>query len=1096
MQRVSAETVIPFSLDPFIKNKRLRYLKRLMTIPMAFFMMLPCTAQKITIRENNISLPEVFRQIQQRTGCSIIFSPETLAGAPAVDLDFTQSDIRLVLKSCLAGLQLGFNFYDKVITIYRKVALDVSLYVPIEGRVQSASGESLEGASISVNGTPVQLTGAGGVFRIPVKALRSRVTVSFQGYSPQTLILNNILIQVITLQPLVSVLDQTVVQAYGKTTTRLATGSIVQVDGADMARQPAGNVLEALEGRVPGMTVRQINGVPGSDFSTLIRGRQSISQGTDPLVVVDGIPVQFNDGLLGIIGSGSAQGPSGASALNGIPISAVASIQVLKGAAATAIYGSRGSNGVVLLTLKTGAAGRPKWSADIYTGADQVVKTSPLMNTSQYLALRRQAVENDGQTVNALTVPEGYLWDTTRYTDFKKLTTGNTRLRQHAEFGVSGGDTSTTFLLSGSYHGEAAAFPGASSDDRMSVYGQLHHQTADKRVSVGLSALYSLENNRLPIQDFTYFGTLAPDAPPFVGPTGQPQWSYNGISYLNIPALENNTYRATVINQFYHLQLAYEAVPGLKLKSNLGYYQIGSVERSDEPASGQDPAFGPTSETFYTGNHSHSEVAEGIAEYSHRAGPGRLDALAGINWQGQRTSYSAVNAGDLLLSSGTNSDSVSTTNNSLIYQYEAAFGRLNYTIDNRYIVTLSGRRDGSSRFGPGNQFGNFWAVSGAWIFSKEPFIRQLHWLSFAKLRGGLGTTGNDQIGANGYTQIYNTSFTRGYQGVQGTLPSTFSNANLRWEVNYSSELAVDLGFLQNRVLLSATAYRDWTTNQLLYISLASQTGLSGVAENVPVNVVNEGLEFVVQTHNLTAKHFSWSSTISLTAPVNRLRRFPDLDNSGFAHLLVIGKSLSVVKGYHYEGVNDASGLFQFRRSGQNDTLDMTTGGNLDLHAYGGCDQRLRYRNWQLDVFVDFRLQSGYNPYVILYQSNPPGFPGFSMESNAPEEWLHRWQKPGDHAPLQQVTENYSSNAFTALQNYISSDAQSVNASFVRLKSMMVSWQLTGNQLRHTGMRECRVYVKGQNLWTKTRFPVTDPETQDPTVLPPVRTVVAGVKMTF
>ena len=1072
-------------------------MKWLITIPIVFFIILPCSAQKITIREKNISLPEVFRQIQQRTGCSIIFSPETLAGAPDVDLDFTQADIRLVLKSCLTGLELGFNFYDKVITIYRKVGLDVSLYVPMEGRVQSVSGEPLEGASISVNGTPLQLTGAGGLFRIPVKALRSRVTVSYLGFSPQTLTLSNTLLQIITLQPLASVLDQTIVQAYGKTTTRLATGSIVQIDGADIGRQPAGNVLEALEGRVPGMTVRQVSGVPGSAFSTLIRGRQSISQGTDPLVVVDGIPVQFNSALLGAIGSGSAQGASGASELNGIPMSAVASIQVLKGAAATAIYGSRGSNGVVLLTLKNGATGL-KWDADRYIGVDQVVKTSPLMNTSQYLAMRRQAVENDGQTADSLTVPEGYFWDTTQYTDFKKLTTGNTRLRQHAELGVSGGNTGTTYYLSGSYHGEAAVFPGASSDDRMSVYGQLHHQSADKRLSIGLSALFSWENNRLPIQDFTYFGTLAPNTPPFVNAMGQPQWSYNGISYLNIPALENNTYRATVFNQFSHLQLAYEALPGLRLKANLGYYQIGSVERSDEPASGQDPAYTPLSETFYTGNHSHSEMAEGIAEYNYPFGPGRLDALAGINWQGQRTSYSAVNAEDLLLPSG-NANSISISNNSLVYRYEAAFGRLNYTINNRYIVTVSGRRDGSSRFGSGNLFGNFGAAGAAWIISEEPFMQRLHWLSFAKLRGSLGTTGNDQIGANGYTQIYNTSITRGYQGVQGILPSTFSNVNLRWEVNHSSELAVDLGFLQNKILLSATAYRDWTTNQLLYISLPSQSGLPGEAENVPANVVNEGLEFVVQTHNLTVKHFSWSSTISLTVPVNYLARLPELSNTVSASSLIIGKSLSVIKGYHYEGVSRDSGLYQFRHFDQDSILDngdVIAGGNLDVHAYGGCDQHFRYRNWQLDVFFELRLQSGYNPYVILYQKNPPGFPGFSMESNAPVEWLHRWQKYGDRAPLEQVTESYSSNAFTALQNYISSDAQSVNASFLRLKSMMLSRQLTGNQLRHTGMRECRLYVKGQNLWTKTRFPVTDPETQDPTVLPPVRTVVAGVKITF
>ena len=208
--------------------------------------------------------------------------------------------------------------------------------------------------------------------------------------------------------------------------------------GSEIAEQPAGNILESLEGRVPGLVIRQTNGVPGSAYGVLIRGRQSISQGTDPLVVIDGVPVASNNGYLSLIGSGSAQGSTGASNLNGIPSAAIKSIEVLKGAAATAIYGSRGSNGVLLVTLKTGATGPIKWDVDVYTGADQSVRTSALMNTQQYLAMRRQAVENDGLPVNASTVPEQYLWDSTRYTDFKKFTIGNTRQRQNARIELVG----------------------------------------------------------------------------------------------------------------------------------------------------------------------------------------------------------------------------------------------------------------------------------------------------------------------------------------------------------------------------------------------------------------------------------------------------------------------------------------------------------------------------------------------------------------------------------------------------------------------------------------------------------------------------------
>ena len=1070
---------------------------------LAFLLLISLTgmAQKVTIQGKGLSMVTVLRSIGQQTGYQVIYSHSDLAGAAHVDLHCQNMDFKQVLDSCFAGLQLSYVFIDSSkLCIYRTAQPKAPLYVLLQGRVLNTDGEALEGASVGIPNLSEQVTRVDGSFRLPVKSLRSSVTISYLGYARDTVTLRNDQYHVIRLHPAISALDETVVQAYGRTTTRLATGSIVQIAASDMATQPAGNVLEALEGRVPGMAIRQVNGVPGSDFSTLIRGRQSISQGTNPLIVIDDVPVEFNNGQLGIIGSGSSQGASGANELNGIPMSAIASIQVLKGAAATAIYGSRGSNGAILLTLKTGPVSHLKWYADAYTGIDQAVRTSPLMNTPQYLAMRRQAVTNDTLPVNAFTVPEMYLWDSTRYTDFKKLTMGHTRVRRHEEFGLSGGDTSTTYSISGSYHGEGAVFPGASSDDRLSAYGQLHHQSANKRLSIGVSALYSHENTRLPIQDFTYFGALAPNAPPFVSPTGQPQWSYNGIPYLNIPAVESNTYRATVINQFYHLQLAYEALPGLKLKANLGYYQIGSTEQSNEPASGQDPASDPASATYLTGNHSHSGMAEGIAEYSRRIGPGRLNVLTGLNWQTQLRKYSAIDSTDLLLSNGTYNPSVSTTTNSLDYRYGAAFSRLNYNVRNRYILDLSGRRDGSSRFGPGNQWGNFWAAGGAWIFSDEPFMRgwSSSWISFGKLRASLGKTGNDQI-ANSYEQVYTSNLTRGYQGIQGVFPTTFSNADQHWEVNYSSEVEVDLGFLQNQILLSATGYRDWTTNQLIYVSLPGQSGLPGAEANVPANVTNTGVELSLQTYNWSSQNFHWISTLTFTVPVNYLARLPDLSNTVSANSLVIGKSLSVIKGYHFEGVNDSTGLYQFKQFDKSKTLDngdVVPGGNLDVHAYGGCDQRFRYRNWELDLFFEFRLQSGYNPYVVLYQENPPGFAGPSMQGNAPVEWQHRWQKRGDHASLQKVTESYASAAFAAMTNYMSSDAQSVDASFLRWKSAMVSYQLKGSWIKLAGMRECRFYVKGQNLWTKTRFPVTDPETQDPTVLPPVRTVVAGVKMTF
>jgi TonB-dependent starch-binding outer membrane protein SusC len=1070
----------------------------------ALLLRAPCSAQKVNIRGKELAISHVLEEIGRQTGYAVLFSPSTLHDAPAVSLDSRNVDVRQVLHDCFAGLQLGYHIEYRTIVVFRKVGEDVCVYSSLDGRVQSSEGEPLEGASISVGGYPVQVTAAGGLFRLPVKALRSVVTISFQGYSPQTVHLSNSGFHIIVMQPMASLLDNVVIQPYGRTTQRLLTSAVAQVQGSEVESQPVGNVLEGLEGRVPGMTTRQYNGVPGSAFGVLIRGRQSISQGTDPLVVIDGVPISGNNGYLATIGSGSAQGPMGASVLNGIPPSAIASIVVLKDAAATAIYGSRGANGVLLLTLKTGKAGRLKWGVDVYSGNDRVVKTSSLLNTGQYLALREEAVQNDGPSAND-SVPEESLWDNTRYTNFKKEVMGKNAVRQNARIDLSGGDSNTAFLISGNYYKQSAVFPGPTSDDRFSLYGHLHWQSHNQRLRLDLSALYSWNDNQLPIQDYTPLMSLAPNAPPFLDAAGQPVWSANGLSYVNIPALQNNAYRAGVNNQFDRLQLTYDRLlPGLVLRSNLGYYRLQSDERSQVSIAGQDPANDPVGQTLEAGNTGQTELIDGLAEYSHSAGAGKVEGLLGVTWQEQQTTYASRDAvgytSDLLLETGGGNPTVTLAGNSVVYRYEAIFGRVNYNLDNRYIVTLSGRRDGSSRFGPGKEFGNFWGIGSAWIFSEEPFLKNLSWLSFGKLRSSLGTTGNDQIGDMSYGQAYTpTMAARGYQGLQGAYPTSFSNPDLHWEVNYSSDLALDLGFLNNKILLSAAVYRDWTGNQLIYNALPSQSGLPGLVLNMPVRIVNEGLEFSLQTFNLTRRHFRWVSTASVTVPVNRLARFTSLSTSYYANSLAVGKSLSVVKGFRYEGVSVDSGLFEFQGMGPDGTIDprdQVTGGNLDPRYYGSLNQGFRYKNWQLDLLFEFRVQNGFNPFVVLYQINPPGVQAPSMLGNGPVEWLDHWRQPGDRALLQKLTASQGSVANQRIFDYIGSDAQARDASFIRWKSLSLSYRLHAGLLSRCSLGDARIYLKGENLLTVTHFPVADPETQDPTVLPPVRSLVAGISLSF
>ena len=225
---------------------------------------------------------------------------------------------------------------------------------------------------------------------------------------------------------------------------------------------------------------------------------------------------------------------------------------------------------MLLITLKSGSPGRLRWHAAVSGGVDAVIRSSRLLNTSQYLAMRRDAIGDDGLKVDSLDLPEAYAWDTTRSTDFQQYAMGNARWRKDANLGLSGGDSNTVYLLSGSYHHEEAVFPGSSPDERISMFGHLHEQTGNRRLQVDLSAIEHWENNRLPQSDYSLYQYLAPDAPGFFTATGQPQWSYNSLSYLNLSATEYNTYRGSVHNEYSHLEIGYDVLPGLVLRSSLG----------------------------------------------------------------------------------------------------------------------------------------------------------------------------------------------------------------------------------------------------------------------------------------------------------------------------------------------------------------------------------------------------------------------------------------------------------------------------------------------------------------------------------------------
>lgn len=1084
-----------------------RVRQHLTLLLLAVSVQLPCSAQndKITIHQRQVPYKLALETAGKQSGYNFAYSDSIFFDWPGVDLNLSGVTILEFIDSFFAGMNYYASFIGKKIIISR-VPPNARLYKDLKGRVLNAENQPMPGATVAVDGGRLQMpTKDDGSFSLPVTAFETEVTISYSGYVTRQLRLSNRWShdQDIVLQRAAVNLNEVQVEAYGKTTQRLSTGSISTLKGEAIRIQPVTNVLDALQGQVPGLSIRRTNGVSGSTYEALLGGRHSIAQGNEPLFVVDGVPLASSS-FIGTIGPGSSLGNGGgASTLNGIPPGDISSVSVLKGPAATAIYGSRAANGVILITLKEGVAGPVRCTAEISSGWEYSARVSPLLNTSQFLSLREEAVKNDGKRVNTITVPE-LNWDSSRYTDYQHVVLGHTGYFRDVRVGLTGGSNRNYFLVSGALHAQNTVFPGDTKDSRQSLYGYWHYRSDNHRLRLTASGLYSKQNENLPLEDLTGYQLLAPNAPAFFSAGGQ-AWSSAGLSFINIPALTNNTYRLDVYNFLGNLQSVWQLSNHLSLESSLGVFHIGSNEEGTTTIAGQDPGLQPppTGQSNYSRNDYQSNITEGLARYSSRAWVGSLEAILGGTWQGERRDSSALTISgypnDLLLATGNGGTDFSFSKERVDYHYLALFSRAKYNIEDKYILDASARRDGSSRWGPGHQFGTFWSLGGSWIFSKEPFFQKWNSaFSFGKLRGSYGTTGNDQTDDNQFAQVYNPVSTAG--GQQGVVPGTLYNPDLHWEKSYTTELGLELGFLHDKLVFSMTGYRSLSRDQILTSSVAGQAGGVGVVTNMPsVRVQNESLELGLRTSNQQLGPVRWTSTMNLTLARNKLMSFPGQASTSYASTLEVGKSLTVSRGFHYTGVDPKSGLYQFEdvnRDGKLDARDVLASPSRDPRYYGSWANSFSYKGWRLDVVATFCAQNGDNPLVVLARQNPPGMRAPSELSNGPVEWLDHWRKPGDRALQQRLTAGQDQAAMTALGNYLRSDANTIDASYLRVKTLALSYQVGERALRRLRLTNLQLYLRAQDPWTFTHYPVWDPETQNPLVLPPARTWVMGFSLTF
>lgn len=866
------------------------------------------------------------------------------------------------------------------------------------------------------------------------------------------------------------------------------TGSIARVTAKEIENQPVNNVLSAIQGRMAGVSIVQNSGVAGGGYDIQIRGRNSLrADGNNPLYIVDGMVLnsevnsQFSTGIL----PNHSINP-----LNNINPNDIESIEVLKDADATAIYGSRGANGVILITTKNGYSGKTNFEISSNYNISSIANKFKLLNTADYIKMRKEAFNNDGITVypnNAYDV--NGTWDENRYTDWQKLLIGGISINNGVNLSLSGGNSTTTYLISGSHREETTVFPGKYIYKTNQLLSKITHRSKDDRFKLSFSNQLSFQTNNLPNNDITTKSfLLAPNAPNLYDLNGELNWENN--TFDNPMSGFNSNYLNDGKQFHYNLNLNYSLFKNFKILLNSGISSLSFEEFSLIPHTIYNPSFGMNSNnsiSYYSKDTKISSLIEPQMNWNIDINKHHLDILLGGSYQETNSRQHAIsgvgfeNNAFIQNLAAAKTKNISAFND-YEYKYIAGFGRINYSFDTRYIINLTARRDGSSRFGPNNRFANFGAVGAAWIFSKESFLKNNDWLSFGKLRGSFGITGNDNIGDFQFLDTYKVN-TISYNNIVGLSPSRLYNPNFSWEKTNKLEFALEMAFLRNRLNFNLGYYVNRSSNQLVGIPLPATAGFTSVQSNLPATLENRGLEIELSSHLIKNSKINWKTDFNLSVPNDKLISFPNLESSTYANRYVVGQSINIVKVYEYEGIDKNTGLYTFKDYNGDGAITLVDDAKsiqkIGIKYFGGWKNQITYGPLDFSFLFQFVNQRNWN---YLKQQLVVG-----SFNNQPNYVI------SDGDKYMSFTSGMNGIKNNNHVNYTNSTAAIGDASYIRLKNIQLNYRIPINS---SVINDLVVYFQGQNLWTLTNYFGIDPEFTSIGYLPPLKTYSLGFQLKF
>jgi TonB-linked SusC/RagA family outer membrane protein len=945
----------------------------------------------------------------------------------------------------------------------------------VSGRVTDEKGNSLSNASVVVKGTNIgTTTGPDGSFSLSVPSKSTSIVVSYVGLADKEIALTGSNKYNVSLTAAAkNNMDEVVVVGYGTQRRRDISSSISTVRSADVENRPYTSIDQELQGKVAGLQAPVGTGQPGAYQEVRIRGIGSATAGADPLYVIDGIIVNAGD-LTGLTTT--------ANALAGLNPNDVESVSVLKDAQATSIYGSRGANGVILITTKKGRPGKTKFRADVEAGINKradLPDNARLLNADEYLALLKEGVANAGGTQADVDFFAQLFGEGTGVnTNWLDVITRQGQQQQY-NLSASGGDAKNQFYVSGGYFNQQATVI-ASDFKRYSFRTNYKHTASDKlNFTVNLTGSNAIQNTPNNGGAFSNpVGSL-----PFLRPTQNP---YNADGSINIStdpndptAFNSGNYNPLYIARYdkYNTNTTliqgsvgaeYAILRNLKFSTRFGIdYNLIEELNFWNQFHGDGVGFAGLNQT--NNSRLFNWISTNQFDYNTVFGPDnkiRLDAKLGYEAQ-KNKGYFVYSAGqgfpptNQLYYSVNSATPVGASSSGADYNFAGIYSAATVSYDNRYVLSGSFRRDGSSRFSSDNLYGNFWSAGLAWNIDKENFFQNVSFVSGLKLRGSYGTSGNAAIADYGWRPTVHYGVN--YGGQPGGTFDVVGNLNLTWEATKQADIGLDAGFFKDRLTLMFDVYKRTSDRLLFNNPLSLTTGFTSFIDNIG-KIENKGFELTLTGTPVKTKDFSWNLSFNISRNKNKVLKLPggkDIASSPF--LLREGYDFRTFYVREWAGVDPATGDPQWwvDSSHTNKTSNYNAAkrqliGSASPKYYGGLTSSFNYKGIELQADFVYNYGNLVRDRWVTYAID-----GAFPDLNKYAINLQRWQKPGDvtNVPKYEFGSTNNSNAFST--RFLN------KGDFIRLRNVTVGYNLSNALVSKIGIAGLRVYVRGTNLWTKT-----------------------------